>query len=64
MNVGIIKTQMQIFHDLKFDLIISYNLDLQSAKILMLPVTISPLHFKSHFLYHAIEINSLKFLKL
>jgi hypothetical protein len=30
MNVGIIKMQMQIFHDLKFDLIISYNLDLSS----------------------------------
>ena len=30
----------------------------QSAKILMLPGTISPLHFNSHFLYHAIEKKS------
>ena len=37
---------------------------IQSAKILMLPVTISPLHFKSHFLYHAIEKNSQNILKL
>jgi hypothetical protein len=36
----------------------SSTIYIQSEKILMLPLTISPLHFKSHFLYHENKVNS------